>query len=328
MLAGCAVTEVPPTEPTATESVEPTEEVVEVAKCYFNDYILPALPEWDQDTYPYALIYQNKDTWAFYLMCLDSPFYVTTANGVQVIAYSTDAQVKAFEYWRSDPWEWTPTEYNTSGGDNVEAIYLNPDKADFVWTNTDIYNDSGVVVYPSTEPVPIWEFDQKSFLIGFTLGISGKPLPLSKKTPIAYLYNGVQLPGLPEWDREAYPYAAIFHTPNDDTISFYNEYAYLLVSTEPLRCRTKTFAGVSSRVIRISNAHSGLCYHCGFDIEATHEVFDTFVRYPDFDIAADSGADLSSPYFPSKVIWANHDIIDNDDESVYLAASEPIPVYE
>jgi hypothetical protein len=29
-----------------------------------------------------------------------------------------------------------------------------------------------------------------------------------------YFYNGVELPALPEWDKEAYPYAAIFPLTN------------------------------------------------------------------------------------------------------------------
>lgn len=41
----------------------------------------------------------------------------------------------------------------------------------------------------------------------FILGLLSELTAGSAKEPIAYLYNGVRLPKLPEWDREVYPYA-------------------------------------------------------------------------------------------------------------------------
>lgn len=48
-------------------------------------------------------------------------------------------------------------------------------------------------------------FDLRSWLTGFALGLSGKPLPLSSKTPIV-----PELPELPEWDKETYPYMFLY----------------------------------------------------------------------------------------------------------------------
>ena len=52
--------------------------------------------------------------------------------------------------------------------------------------------------------------DRKSFEEGIILALVSPPIPhVVKREPIAYSYNGVILPKLPEWDREKYPYAVI-----------------------------------------------------------------------------------------------------------------------
>lgn len=67
----------------------------------------------------------------------------------------------------------------------------------------------------------------RSYVKGLMLGICGKPLPFStKKEPVAYLYNGVRLPKLPEWDREKYPYAVLTGSGSSIVpykISFYRD---------------------------------------------------------------------------------------------------------
>lgn len=57
------------------------------------------------------------------------------------------------------------------------------------------------------------EFNRKSWLIGFALELCGNPLPIagSKREPVAYLYNGVRLPKLPEYDKSVYSYAVIVY---------------------------------------------------------------------------------------------------------------------
>ena len=49
----------------------------------------------------------------------------------------------------------------------------------------------------------------RSSVMGLILSLFSSPLPEVQKQPVAYLYNGVRLPKLPEWDRETYPYATI-----------------------------------------------------------------------------------------------------------------------
>lgn len=172
--------------------------------------------------------------------------------------------------------------------------------------------------------ITIPAFDLKSWLTGFVLGLSGKPLPLCKRQPVAYLYNGIRLPALPEWDREMYPYAymaGMWSIQVDGTYSYI--YAELTISSVPLsydtllpnykRLHAKETASV--KTYSASNEDNN-----GNIISGWNELVDL-----NTEIAAGSSKVFSgSPgYF-----WCNTDLYYYEDDTVYLAASEPIPVYE
>ena len=73
-----------------------------------------------------------------------------------------------------------------------------------VWGGSTVINDvtgSGVGVLDSFAKM----FPLKEWITGIIL----ERLSRTSRTPVAYLYNGVRLPALPEWDREAYPFAVI-----------------------------------------------------------------------------------------------------------------------
>ena len=122
-----------------------------------------------------------------------------------------------------------------------------------------------------------------------------------------YLYNGIELPELPEWDKETYPYAVIFHDPMN---LLYTKGAYhLLLSPEPFavwHVDTTPLWGVS---------------------EDTAVGFRSYVE-PDF-VWQGSGFGSSgwdghrADNLP--LVWSNHDITNTTDNSVWLAASEPVP---
>jgi hypothetical protein len=62
--------------------------------------------------------------------------------------------------------------------------------------------------------------DKTSLTLGWLVGRRIAGQRTKQKTPIAYLYNGVQLPPLPEWDREKYPYAVIVADDYQTALSF------------------------------------------------------------------------------------------------------------
>lgn len=114
------------------------------------------------------------------------------------------------------------------------------------------------------------------------------------REPIAYLYNGVRLPKLPEWDKTKYPYAYIGTSGMDTT------YYYLCFSD------TLETARNISRIVGTGDENYTLA-------------------------DGEWGPFLSTSSVA--VIWTNTDIyyIDSLSEvggTLCLAASDPIPVYE
>ena len=138
--------------------------------------------------------------------------------------------------------------------------------------------------------------DPKSWRTGFELGLAGFSFPYSKprRKPPAYLYNGIRLPALPEWDKVMYPYAFI-----ETTFGLY----YLRVLANPL-----TPDGDSFRF----NA-PGLVAGAQIDVVTG--------GYSGWNGWSEVTDNTRTP------IWSNYDVL-TADGTVFLAASDPVPVYE
>lgn len=142
--------------------------------------------------------------------------------------------------------------------------------------------------------------DKLSFLKGLALGLAGKPLEFApKKEPVAYLYNGVRLPKLPEWDRVAYPYAVIMTSSSG--------YALYVCQQEPAPRPA------------VSDDPSYIWFG-----EYDYKPMRAYCYEPYSEWGALS---TSTSYSSNKIFWTNTDIL-NTDGTTYLAASEPTPVYE
>lgn len=113
-----------------------------------------------------------------------------------------------------------------------------------------------------------------------------------------YLYNGVELPALPEWDKSAYPYALILYTPIFGIAQW-----TLYVGSE----------------IIYRQVTSG--YQVGFSTCKTWTTSGKVWSARDDNAEETYIVSVGS----SSLKWANFDVL-NDDGSVYLAASDPIPV--
>lgn len=191
----------------------------------------------------------------------------------------------------------------TDYGELSEAVNLSPGLKDGVYqriyTNHDILDGEGTVWLAADSVTPVeetgvteeWLF---SFKTGLALGLCGNALPW-KAEPVAWLYNGVRLPKLPEWDKTVYPYAVIAFI---DAGPIYRVYF----------CADKcTVTGVNA-----SYKAPYVWYQGAGDVwEYKGET-------------ADTSNVILSMVTP---IWANHDVY-REDGSLYLAASEPVPVYE
>lgn len=128
-----------------------------------------------------------------------------------------------------------------------------------------------------------------------------------------YFYNGVLLPALPEWDKETYPYAAIFH--KSDSNGGVAPYYQFVATKEPI---TRYDPALGSNYYYRNNT-IGWVYRFINDPENITE--DTVWGDEHVQTTVFASA------YKIDLIWTNHDIIMENDGSVYLAASDPIPVF-
>lgn len=163
-------------------------------------------------------------------------------------------------------------------------------------------------------------FDLKSWLTGFALGLAGKPLPLvAGKPPIAYLYNGVQLPALPKWDRETYPYAIIARI---GIIS--SEYVYTLRLFRSAYTTSGTNVLYSFYNMTADIGKTWLGCSCPYTDLGDGTFMWSGIR--EIQIVENDSAETTT-ILVGTPIWSNFDLTTNGG-TVWLAASEPTPIYE
>lgn len=148
--------------------------------------------------------------------------------------------------------------------------------------------------------------DPTSWRVGFELGLAGFSFPYSKpRKPTAYLYNGVRLPALPEWDREKYPYAAIGRVIYSDGPGIWKFIA-----------RDTPFVAYDSES---ASNHGYLVW-----MLSTPVMFDNPDDQPNEWVSTTTLFTASLEY-----LWSNHDVCGYNDGTVIVhEASEPVPVYE
>lgn len=136
----------------------------------YNDVSLPKLPEYNTSIYLHACINESSLISGVYILYLCSaPFYFSETEGnVRTVAGSSLSTSK----YNSTTNKWEPLENRDSIAGNMG---INP-----FWCNVDILKEDGTVYLAATEPTTTWS-DLKSWLIGFILGLAGKPLPFSTK---------------------------------------------------------------------------------------------------------------------------------------------------
>lgn len=254
----------------------------------------------DKETYPYAFICETTAGGAYYVQLSAKQ---KTIGGSYLITASMPKYLCVDGAWESIA---NVTQYASGTA---------------VWSNSDIYyaddySDktlAGTLYLAASEPVPVLDItiprwvDRDSYIAGFALGLAGMAYPYSAPTPVAYLYNGIRLPALPEWDRKKYPYVYIDCNTGGD-----GRYRAWFLSEK---------------------MHSG-----AFGIKTYPEgTICMFFRLVDgvweFE-ETDSEGGWPSIDVPLDPIWTNYDYLDYNpysdepDGTVLLAASTPVPVYE
>lgn len=149
--------------------------------------------------------------------------------------------------------------------------------------------------------------DLRSRVLGTIFGtLSRGTFP--QRNPVAFLYgpDKVRLPGLPEWDKEMYPYAWI--EPYSEKIGGPTVGYLLYVASANLY----TVGG--SKYFRFTGKYA---YYKTM-IDGTEWILQSYG-------IDDDNTNVLVP--SSKTFWVSHDVL-NDGVDVYLAGSVPVPVYE
>lgn len=296
-----------------------------MANYLYNGIELPALPTWDSATYPAAVVAR----------CL-SDEAISIYGGEYALVFGTRPQwnngnldmygFHKLYYASGDEWVY---QFGSDTSDVLDIAVA--DFIEVVWTNTDIYTEDGTSVYlaaseptieseDNTEETTGMTDNMKAFVKMLLCGLVSKGVVKeSEKTPIAYSYNGVVLPKLPEWDKEAYPYAVIYQDNNAT-----NPYYTIVVSANAcyVKAQLQLLTGKYDDVLKWEGEYVRYSLFSGYEDWAP----DDGSVYEDFVISASAALDP----------WTNIDIHYADDYSadetlagtLYLAASEPVPVYE
>lgn len=125
------------------------------------------------------------------------------------------------------------------------------------------------------------------------------------KAAVAYSYNGVELPELPDWDTDAYPYALIWLFTN----AYGAWYQLELYSVEVV-----VYSSGNLTILPVA----GSGYHMASSLSdgAWSELAD---RGDFTSILADVA---------KGTVWTNFDLRYKNTDDVYFSASDPVPVYE
>lgn len=282
----------------------------------YSNVTPPTLPEYDSVAYPYYVLvynYENgsEDWYEAHLYYSGTAFtydgtQVTNAEGV------TRTQVYADGSWTG---EVTTEEAPELSPGLTGSVYQR------IYTNHDILDGEGNVwlAADSVTAVETAWAGLKSWLLGYALGLAGKPLPINAREITGYSYNGTVLPKLPEWDRESYPYAVIsrigLNSSSDEYALRLFRSAYTTSGNSVLYSRFNMTADIGKIYLRCSCPYTDL----GDGTFVWGEFFENQIK----DGNADGIADV---VLVGKPVWCNYDLETNDG-TVWLAASEPTPIY-
>ena len=258
-----------------------------MANYLYNGVELPQLPEWDKTISPYAVIGISK-SYGTYTLIITSWYWTMYDDTIWYNKFYDGYE--SFEYILENG-EWVLV--NT-------AISITP-----IWANFDILNTDGSVFLEASDPVPVGGFEWKKH-DGYAI----------KGNADTYLYNGVELPALPEWDKEKYPYACIA----DELVLMFGKLYYLYVGSAPL-----SFSGKSSQAEWLVATANGHAVEYIIDPSQGHT---NWTYSKDVEIISGENVQLvgGGLVTGSRVLWCNYDMYNYKDGTLHLAASKPIPV--
>ena len=132
-----------------------------MANYLYNGVKLPPLPEWDKETYPYAVIITTSSGYVLFV-CQQEPAPRPAVSDDPSYIWFGEYDYKPMSAYCYEPYsQWE--ELSTSFSYCSNNIF---------WTNTDIYNEDGSVYLAASEPVPVGgePIDPTSFMQGYIVG--------------------------------------------------------------------------------------------------------------------------------------------------------------
>lgn len=258
-----------------------TDSTTGVRAYLYNGVKLPELPEWDRVAYPYALMfyfdasaYVSGTTIAKLYLFDKEAHYVGLMkfSGVNtVVRYDLVSDIKLAEYAELANIAETITQANVWTYNKTEAYaeddsFRTPTTSYIIWSNYDVVKSSdGSIISTASDPVPL------------------------------YRYNGVELPELPEWNKETHPYVYMSVDP------------ILYISSVPFVSKSET------------NGRTG---YFAKDVQYT-SLLDDGTEWKPFTV---STQDYATEPGGRSAKWTNADIY-SVAGTLLLTASDPQPVY-
>ena len=282
-----------------------------MANYLYNYQKLPPLPEWDKEKYPYAIIGTD---WLLEVLIFSSV-------PLSYIDYATDTEYPRYRLHATDngsmiaytlPWlesKWQRYETADKSFSASEVVYEPSARGDRIyWANYDVqsYADGSIYLYAS------YPTDAETGEEIHDYGIFHRAFSWKKHDGYAikgnadtYKYNGVELPKLPEWDKEKYPYAFIYEGANNYQLRAYSRNDQYTDLSWNSGFGTYTYFGAMT-----PNSYDGI----GFSTTPSGNAEQW-----------EGGSPAYGRVLCSAILWANFDVKKSASE-LHLPASEPVPV--
>ena len=256
----------------------------------YNGVELPNIESvWtDKETYPYALIniLVSKDkNMKFELICSAKELVMDNTAVNDLILHPPGVSSKIY-ICEEDSWE------ALSSSPVIYESYTRDELG-----STSFSNGGNVyflwVNYDLKQVSAVNDDGSPNYDILYDYVSSSEPFPVDSSF---YRYNWLVYPALPEWDKETYPYAIIIRNQQFGT--------YLRVFDRPLLYNGNSFVFNTDGTETANQLYAKIPYYS----------WNEFTTSPNKTSKLGSNID----------IWSNHDILNINDNTVYLAATAPV----
>ena len=293
----------------------------------YSNVAPPALPNYDAIACPYYILEfeydKGAEDWNSVTLRLSATPFTYTGVAVTNVGehhiYTYGSGTREWLYWSIIP----GGEMAIAPGITSTGSYIR------IWTNHDILDGTGNEIWlaeNTVTPVETEKFPIKDFLNGLVMALCGRAVQWPKREPVAYLYGTPSESGnigLRFGDSVTY-YDGVVMPAIPDAIKAYRYQMMCVLSSG-----YKNLVGFSVAPETREFSYGGL-------FPSTDVRNGQFQEAPYYQQTASANQTEWSPdaafvgtgttdFSLEDIKWANYDVL-NLDGSVYLAASDPIPV--